>query len=156
MLTSFVNRLYNINGTQNVIFEYREGLYPGERYELTISSQQPMDIFVNSVAYQDFYSVRAYSIEPSEFDYVASYKRQSYILLTSEQFPNLSKFATKVRISGSQYYDNKYLQSSFRVQFVIYDSNGVAKTSATPLEIVNVSDTYVIRPKKQLLGSIRD
>lgn len=134
MLTSFVNKVYQVNGTQNVIFEYREGLYPGERFDMTISAQQPLDIFVNPVAYQDFYSIKAYSIEPSEFDYVASFKRQSYIKLTSEQFPRLTQFAAKVRVSGSQYYDNKYLQSSFRVQFTVYDKDGMPKASSLSSE----------------------
>lgn len=38
-LTNFFNKQFIINGTQSVIFEFREGLYPGERYEFTLSSQ---------------------------------------------------------------------------------------------------------------------
>jgi|LauGreDrversion4_2_1035121.scaffolds.fasta_scaffold160807_2 hypothetical protein len=58
-----------LNGTQSVIFEYREGLYPGEQYQLTLSSQQPMDIYINPVS-----ASGAVSIEPNEFNNVAAFK----------------------------------------------------------------------------------
>lgn len=62
-----------------MIFEYREGLFPGERYELTISSQMPFDLFINPVSAEN-----NYSIEPSEFDHVAWYKAQSYVSASND------------------------------------------------------------------------
>jgi EGF-like domain len=74
LLTAFFSKQYNINGTQHVLFEYREGIYQGERWEMTISSTQPLDLYLNGISTQD-----AEYIEPSEFDYVAAMKQQSYL-----------------------------------------------------------------------------
>ncbi len=52
-----------------MLFEYREGLYPGERFELTLSSQQPMDIYLNPVS-----AYGQVAIEPNEFNHVAAFK----------------------------------------------------------------------------------
>jgi hypothetical protein len=83
-LTSFFNKLIQVNGTQNYLMEYREGLYQGERFELTISSQQPMDIYLSQAS-----AIGRYSIEPSEFNYVAAFKKQTFITISSDQFPHL-------------------------------------------------------------------
>ena len=99
LLTSFYSHSGSINGTQQIIFEYREGIYMGEKWELTLSTQMPMDVYINTLSDQG-----AYSIEPSEFDNVAVLKRQTYLKLSSEQFPSLSKFALKVRVSATDHY----------------------------------------------------
>ena len=125
-LTNFFNKLFKVNGTQAVLFEYREGLYMGERYELTISSQQPMDVYLNPLS-----SSNAPTIEPSEFDYVAALKKQTFVIISSESFPQLSTFGVLVRINGVSHYDNQYLQSSFTVKFSVYDTNGLLKHSQT-------------------------
>lgn len=49
-LTNYFNKKFVLNGTQSVIFEFREGLYPGEQYQLSLSSQQPMDLYLNPVS----------------------------------------------------------------------------------------------------------
>lgn len=84
--------------------EYREGLYPGERFELTISSQQPMDIYLSQAS-----AIGRYSIEPSEFNYVAAFKKQTFITISSDQFPHLQDFAVNVRVNGVSHYNNQYL-----------------------------------------------
>lgn len=68
-LTNYFNKKFVLNGTQSVIFEFREGLYPGEQYQLTLSSQQPMDLYLNPVSAQG-----SVSIEPNEFNHVAAFK----------------------------------------------------------------------------------
>jgi hypothetical protein len=87
-----------------VILEYREGIYGGERWELTLSSTQPLDLYLSGIAAQD----KQY-IEPSEFDYVVALKQQSYLKVSSDQFPSLNKFAAKFRVNGIDHYDNTYL-----------------------------------------------
>ncbi len=79
---------------------------------------------MNSVSNQD-----SFSVEPSQFDHVAVFKRQTYLKLSSEQLPSLSKFAAKVRISGTDHYSNLYMQSQLKVSFVVYSKTGDAKAS---------------------------
>ena len=86
-LTNFFNKKFVVNGTQSVIFEYREGLYLGERYELTLSSQQPMDVYLNALS-----APTAVSIEPSEFNFVARMKKQTFVKISSDDFPQLPTF----------------------------------------------------------------
>jgi hypothetical protein len=86
-LTNFFNKQFVVNGTQAVLFEYREGLYMGERYELTISSQQPMDVYLNPIS-----ASNAATIEPSEFNYIAAMKKQTYLKISSDSFPQLPTF----------------------------------------------------------------
>ena len=153
VLTSYLNRLYNVNGTQNTIFEYRDGIYGNERWELTISAQQPLDIYVNSIT-----AYGSYSVEPSEFDYVSIIKKQSYVSISSDQYPNLSTFAVKVRVHGASHYDNKWYQSSFRVQFVIYGADGVARMSTeTEESLMNLDNIPAIdqNEKAKLLKNAR-
>ena len=142
LLTSFYSKQASVNGTQQIIYEYREGIYPGERWEIVISSTLPMDIYMNSVSNQD-----SFSVEPSQFDHVAVFKRQTYLKLSSEQLPSLSKFAAKVRISGTDHYSNLYMQSQLKVSFVVYSKTGDAKASLqSPVDIVGETwitpDTY--------------
>lgn len=123
-LTNFFNKKFVVNGTQSVIFEYREGLYLGERYELTLSSQQPMDVYLNALS-----APTAVSIEPSEFNFVAAMKKQTFVKITSDDFPQLPTFGVQVRINGVSHYDNQYFQTAFTVKFTVYDSAGLLKSS---------------------------
>ena len=50
LLTSFYSHSGSINGTQQIIFEYREGIYMGEKWELTLSTQMPMDVYINTLS----------------------------------------------------------------------------------------------------------
>jgi hypothetical protein len=111
-LTSYFNKKFVVNGTQTVLFEYREGLYPGEKYELILSSQQPMDIYINPVS-----EYRQVAVEPNEFNNVVAIKGQNQVTISSDQFPSLSEFALAIRINGVQHYNNKYLVSAFTAQF---------------------------------------
>jgi len=138
LLTSFYSKTATVNGTQQIIYEYREGIYSGERWELTVSSQLPMDLFINSASSQD-----AFAIEPSAFDHIAAFKRQTYLKLTSEQLPSLSKFAAKVRISGTDHYSNLYMQSQLKVSFVVFAKSGDIKASLSAEEVEAVDGSWI-------------
>jgi hypothetical protein len=84
-----------VNGTQSVLIEYREGLCLRERYELTLSCQQPIDVYLKALL-----APTAVSIEPSEFNFVATMKKQTFITISSENFPQLFheiKFILRLR-----------------------------------------------------------
>ena len=96
----------------------------GERYELTISSQQPMDVYLNPIS-----ASTVATIEPSEFNNVAAMKKQTFVMITSDSFPQLPTFGVQVRINGVSHYDNQYLKSAFTVKFAVYDTQGLLKHS---------------------------
>lgn len=103
-----------------------------------MSSTQPLDLYLNGISPQD----KGY-IEPSEFDYVIALKQQSYLKVSSDQFPSLNKFAAKFRVNGIDHYDNTYLQSKVKVSFTVYSKNGNLKASnEREIEEVTVYDLY--------------
>lgn len=103
----------------------------------------PLTVYINSVTDQS----QTY-IEPSEFDYVGVMKNQNYLRISSDQFPSLVKFALKVRVSGTNHYDNQYIPSQFSVAFAIYSASGALKTSSPVLE------ESIQEPSEELSGKI--
>lgn len=124
ILTSFYNKIFNINGTQHIIFEYREGIYSGERWEMTISSTNAFDLYLNPLS-----GIYEGSVEPSEFDYISAVKQQTYLKVSSDQYPSLNKFASKIRVAGINHYDNQYMMSQVKVQFVVYSTQGLPRAT---------------------------
>ena len=70
-----------VNGIQSVLIEYGEGLYLRERYELSLSSQLPIDIYLNALLFS-----KIVSIELSEFNFGAVMKKESFVTIRSENF----------------------------------------------------------------------
>jgi hypothetical protein len=52
LLTSFYSKKFSVNGTSETLFEYREGIFGGERWELVLSSQMPLTVYINTVSEQ--------------------------------------------------------------------------------------------------------
>jgi hypothetical protein len=121
-----------------VILEYRDGIFSGERWELQISATQPFDLYLNGLS-----ASNAPYVEPSEFDYTVALRQQSFVKVSSDLFPSLNKFAAKFRVNGINHYDNWYIQSKVKVQFVVHSSNGgIAKAVTGEEVVVTVADLY--------------
>ena len=83
-----------------------------------------MDVYLNALS-----APTAVSIEPSEFNFVATMKKQTFVIISSDNFPQLPTFGVQVRINGVSHYDNQYLQTAFTVKFTVYDSTGLLQSS---------------------------
>ena len=101
-------KTFTKTGTQWLYFSFTDGLQANEYYELTLSSQNPMDIFISSRL-----DVDPNEFNPNEFELL----RQSYIKLSSKAFPTLSKFVAAVRVNGIDFISNRYTQSKVRAEF---------------------------------------
>ena len=116
VLTPFFNRQYLINGAQQALFTYEEGLYYSERYELTLQSEIPMDIYLNTGSSLS-------NREPNEFNFDVSFKNQTYLKLTSDMFGSSPVFGVSVNINGLDTYNNQTNQGYFQATFMLYQNN---------------------------------
>ncbi len=127
VLESFYSKKTKVQGALWTYFSYEEGLYYTERYELVLSSELPMDIYITQGSIRDN--------EPNEFNYDVVFRQQKYLKLTSDMFGSTPKFAVAMLINGLDYYHNITNLSTFNSSFMLYDQAtnlAIMKSGALP------------------------
>lgn len=97
-LTPFFSQNKIISGAEWTFFTYDEALYYNERYELTLQSESPMDIYLTHGSIAES--------EPHEFNYDVAFKQQKYLKLTSDMFSSQPLFSVAVLVNNLVYYTN--------------------------------------------------
>ena len=113
LLTSFYSKKEILQGARWTYFSYEESLYYNERYEFTLESELPMDIYLTQGSIRDN--------DPNEFNYDVAFKQQKFVRITSDMFSASPKFAVAMLINGIDYYNNATNLSTFKASFKIYD-----------------------------------
>lgn len=113
-MTPFFNKQWIVPGSKWTVFGYDESLYYNERYEFTLQSELPMDVYITSGSIRDN--------EPNEFNYDAVFKKQTYVKITSDMMGSSPKFAAAVLVKGLDYYNNVTMMHSVKATFMIYNT----------------------------------
>jgi hypothetical protein len=113
-LTSFFSKKWIISGAQWNYLAFEEGLYYQERYELTLKSDLPMDIYITQGSIRDN--------EPNEFNYDMVFRQQTSFKLSSDMVSSMPKFGLVISVNNFDYYTNTTNTTTVQATFNIYRS----------------------------------
>ena len=97
-LAAGYTKRFTTNGTQYLHFTYSKGVPTGYSYEFILSSSQRLDVYVSAGINSD----------PNELNYDLAFRSQTYLKLTSDDFPNLTTFSIQVKVNGIEFYSNVF------------------------------------------------
>ncbi|CDW88293.1 serine carboxypeptidase [Stylonychia lemnae] len=98
---------FETNGTQWIYFQFSQGLSYNHKYEFTLSSKQPIDLYISTGSDSD----------PNEFSHDLAFKGQNYMTIQSDHFPSLSTFVAAVKINGIDFYNNAFHLNNLIAKF---------------------------------------